>query len=191
MIRYRLASALLCATLPAAAPVPRPSPDFVVRLTPTGQVTPAQYKGKVVILALIATTCPHCQHSTQVLSGLQKEYGPKGLQVMAAAFNDMSNMLVPDFIKQFQPAFPVGWATRMDVLNYLQHSAMEQMYVPIMVFIDRKGMIRHQYLGDDPFFTNQDKNLRDTIEELLKEPAGAAASKKSAPVAAKKTASKS
>src|SRR3954462_13163645 len=152
MIRSILASIFLCATLSASAPTPRPSPDFVVHLTPTGQVTPAQYKGKVVILALIATTCPHCQRATQVLSGLQKEYGPRGLQVMAAAFNEMSNMLVPDFIKQFQPAFPVGWSTRMDVLNYLQHSAMEQMYVPIMVFIDRNGVIRGQYLGDDPFF---------------------------------------
>ena len=191
MIRLLLASILcttvLCATLSAAAPVPRPSPDFVVKLTPTGQVTTAQYKGKVVILAMILTTCPHCQKATQVLSGFQKEYGPRGLQVMAAAFNDMSNMLVPDFIKQFQPAFPVGWANRMDVLNYLQHSAMEQMYVPIMVFIDRKGVIRHQYMGDDPFFQNQDKNLRDTIEELIKEPA-ATSTKKAAP-AGKKTAS--
>jgi hypothetical protein len=46
------------------------------------------------------------------------------------------------------------------------------MYVPVLVFIDRKGMIRHQYLGDDPFQQNQEKNLRDTIEALLKEPAG-------------------
>jgi len=29
-----------------------------------------------------------------------------------------------------------------------------------------------QYLGDDPFQQNQEKNLRDTIEALLKEPAG-------------------
>jgi thiol-disulfide isomerase/thioredoxin len=189
LIRFILASVLLCGTLSAAAPVPRPSPDFVVHLTPTGDITPAQYKGKVVILALIATTCPHCQHTTQVLSGFQKEYGPRGLQVMAAAFNDMAKMLVPDFIKQFQPAFPVGWTGRMEVLGYLQHSAMEQMYVPIMVFIDRKGMIRQQHLGDDPFYQNQEKNLRDAIEELLKEPA-ATSTKKAAP-AAKKTASKS
>jgi hypothetical protein len=44
------------------------------------------------------------------------------------------------------------------------------MYVPILVFIDRKGMIRYQYTGDDPFFQNQEKNVRETIEQLLKEP---------------------
>ena len=56
---------------------------------------------------------------------------------------------------------------------------MQPLFVPIMVFIDRKGMIRYQYLGDDPFFTNQEKNVRDTIEELLKEGVTA---KKAAPV---------
>jgi peroxiredoxin len=173
LIRSFLAS-LVCLGLMAQvmtpAPIPRPSPDFAVHLTPSGQVSPTQFKGKVVLLAFILTTCPHCQHSTQILSGYQKEYGPRGLQVMAAAFNEMANMLVPDFIKQFQPTFPVGYANRMDVLTYLDHSALTQMYVPIMVFIDRKGMIRYQHLGDDPFFQNQEKNVRDTIEELLKEP---------------------
>ncbi len=163
----------------APAPPPRPTPDFAIHLTPSGQISPAQFKGKVVVLAFILTTCPHCQHSVGLLSGLQTEYGPRGLVVMAAAFNEMANMLVPDFNKQFRPTFPVGWAMRDDVLVYLQHSAMTQMYVPIMVFIDKKGMIRYQHLGDDPFFTNQEKNVRDTIEELLKEGATA---KKAAPV---------
>jgi hypothetical protein len=69
------------------------------------------------------------------------------------------------------------------VINYLGIGPQDQMYVPIMVFIDRKGMIRHQYLGDDPFFQNQEKNLRETIETLLKEPV---AGKQAAPAAKKK-----
>ena len=192
MIRRHSRLLMVCASASAfSAPVPRPSPDFVVHLTTAGgQVTPAQFKGKVVILALISTTCPHCQHSTQILSGMQREYGPRGLQVMAAAFNDMSNMLVPDFIKQYQPSFPVGYASRLEVLTYLQHSQMEQLYVPIMVFIDRKGTVRRQYLGDDPFYQNQEKNLRANIEELLNEPAVTPA-KKAAPVGKKKAPSAS
>jgi hypothetical protein len=39
----------------------------------------------------------------------------------------------------------------MDVLTYLDHPPMLQMYVPVLVLIDRNGMIRNQYLGDDPF----------------------------------------
>ena len=163
---------LSLAVLAPAAPLPRPSPEFAVHLTPSGEVSPTQYKGKVVIMAFILTTCSHCQHTTQVLTGLQREYGPRGLQVLAAAFNPMANMLVLDFIKQFQPSFPVGYTDRIPVHAYLDHPETMQMYVPVLVFIDRKGMIRHQYLGDDPFQQNQEKNLRDTIEALLKESAG-------------------
>jgi hypothetical protein len=36
------------------------------------------------------------------------------------------------------------------------------------VFIDKKGMIRAQHIGDDPFFQNEDKNTRAMIESLLK-----------------------
>jgi peroxiredoxin len=172
MIRSVPALLLSMAVVAPAAPLPRPSPDFAIHLTPSGQISPTQYKGKVVALAFILTTCSHCQHTTQVLSGLQREYGPRGLQVLAAAFNPMANMLVPDFIKQFQPSFPVGYTDRIPVHSYLDHPETMQMFVPVLVFIDRKGMIRHQYLGDDPFQQNQEKNLRDTIEALLKEPAG-------------------
>ena len=106
----------------------------------------------------------------QVLSGLQKEYGPRGLQILAAAFNTKAETLVPGFIHQFQPTFPVGWASHQEVLTYLDHSVMTPLYVPSMVFIDRTGVIRHEYLGGDPFYNNQEKNLRDTIEEMLKSP---------------------
>lgn len=187
MIRSILAFFLCLTMAVAAVTVPRPSPGFVVHMTPSGQVTPEQHKGKVVILTFILTTCPHCQRMTGILNGLQKEYGPKGLQVMSAAFNDMSHMVVGDFIKQYQPVFPVGYATRLEVLTFLGHSAMEQLYVPTLIFIDRKGVIRYQYLGDDPFFQKAEniveKNIRVHIEDLLKEPTSA---KKAAPTAKKK-----
>jgi hypothetical protein len=103
---------------------------------------------------------------------LQREYGPQGLQVLAVAFNPMANMLVPDFIKQFHPNFPVGWSEQVEVYNYVNHSTMTPLYSPSFIFIDRKGMIRYQRLGDDPLMmTDQEKNTRAAIEELLKEPA--------------------
>ncbi len=50
-----------------------------------------------------------------------------------------------------------------------------------MVIIDRKGMIRAQYSGEDDFFRNLDTNLRAQLETLLKEPAGAATRPKARP----------
>jgi peroxiredoxin len=173
VIRSILALALCGTALAApAAPVktakaPRPSPKFVIQLTP-GSVSPAQFKGKVVILALIMTGCPHCQETVQYLSGLQKQHGSRGLQVLAAAFNDDARLAVVDFNKQFKPTFPVGYVSRPEVVKYLGYTKLEEIYVPVLVFIDRRGIIRHQYLGDDDFFKQADKNVRARVEELLK-----------------------
>jgi thiol-disulfide isomerase/thioredoxin len=186
-IRYMLAPLVCLGLIAQAASTdpPRPSPEFPIRLLPSGEVSPTQFKGKVVVLACILTTCPHCQVAVGMLSGLQREYGPRGLQVLAVAFNPMANMLVPDFIKQFRPSFPVGWAEHQEVLNYLNHSTITPLYSPSLVFIDRKGMIRYQRLGDDPLMlTDQEKNVRAAIEELLKEPV---AKKPAAPLAKKKS----
>ena len=170
-MRIALATLLFAGlSLPAfsAGPVPRPSPEFAVKMVPSGQTLISQYKGKAVCLAFISTTCPHCQKLTPVLSKMQQEYGPKGLQVVAAAFNPMANMYVPDFQRQFKPDFPLGWATREAVLEYLQHSAMQQLYVPILVFIDKDGVIREQHLGDDMYLQREEANIRTSIENILK-----------------------
>jgi hypothetical protein len=46
-------------------------------------------------------------------------------------------------------------------------------HMPILAFIDRQGIIRAQYEGDDKFLAEdqQEKNLSGKIEELLKEAA--------------------
>jgi len=167
VIRSILALLLCATTVAAASKLPRPSPNLPIHLTP-GQITPSQFKGKAVIVALIMTACPHCQETVQYLSGVQKEYGPRGLQVLAAAFNEDAIQQVPGFVQQFKPAFPLGYLSRPEVLQYLGQASMEEIWVPVLVFIDRKGIIRHQHLGDDPFFNEGDKNIRAYIAELLK-----------------------
>lgn len=168
----RLFPLLLCvASLAAGAEIPRPSPDFAVDLNNGRQIHVSEYKGKVVVLAFILTTCPHCQFTSRVLTKLQHEYGTHGFQVIASAINDMANMLVPDFIKDFQPAYPVGFNQREAAEDYLQHPVMFRLLMPQVVVIDRKGTIRAQYAGDDKFFVEaeQEKNFRELLEPLLKE----------------------
>ena len=45
--------------------------------------------------------------------------------------------------------------------------------MPILVFIDRKGMIRAEYEGADDFISspNQEQNIRAEIQKLLPKPA--------------------
>ncbi len=159
------------------ASIPRPSPEFAVKLTTGRQLLLSSYRGKVVVLMFIATDCAHCQNTCrEIMERLQKEYGPRDFQTLAVAFNPMAAMLVPDFIKKTGVTFPVGADTTESVYAYLDRSTTLRTYVPIMVFIDRKGIIRSQYLGDDEgFLANPEKRIRNSIEPLLKEPARGAA----------------
>ena len=166
---------LLCflAASAVAATVPRPAPEFVVR-GPAGEVLLSQYRGKVVLLALIFTTCPHCQHTVGIMSDVQKEYGARGFQALGSAFNEMAAQLLPAFLTQFHPSFPVGYSARATVLEFLQAPSNSALSVPILVFIDKKGIIRSQHMGsEDPLFKDQEKSIRAELEILLKEPAHA------------------
>jgi peroxiredoxin len=163
-----------------AAQIPRPAPEFPIRLVDGHRLSLSQYRGKVVVLAFVQTTCPHCQHLSVLLNRMYKEYAPRGFQVLGVAFNPMATLLVPDFVKQLDLSFPVGVGLHEEVESYLQHPAMEILYVPQLVFIDRKGIIQAQYAGQDDFFKEpaDEANLRQQIEALLKPPAARPAASK-------------
>jgi peroxiredoxin len=174
----------------SAADLPRPSPDFAINTLGGKPILLSEYKGKVCVVAFILTTCPHCQKTVGYLSAMQNDYGPRGFQVLASAIEDMAKMNVADFIKRFQPTFPVGFNTQNEVQEYLQHPVILRLFMPQIVFIDRKGNIRAQYGGDDKFLSeeqDQDKHIREQIEALLKE--APAAQKKRAAAAVPKKAS--
>jgi len=189
MWKRRIAAVVLCLglALPVlqAANIPRKSPEFAVSLQGGRQVLLSSYKGKVIAMIFILTYCPHCQKTVGILSRLQKEYEPRGFQVVASAIEDMAAMAVPGFIKSFNPTFPVGFNDRNAVLDYLQHPVMTRLLMPQLVFVDKSFTIRTQYSGDDSkFFADdiavQEKNLRAQIETLLKEGSVGAAPKKAA-----------
>ena len=113
-MRFLLVAALLLPTLTLQAetpPVIRHSPEFVLRYNDGHQTLLSSYRGKVIALLFVHTTCPHCQHISQVFTEIQKEYGPRGFQALDAAFNNEANQYVPDFIKNFGIGYPVGLRT--------------------------------------------------------------------------------
>jgi cytochrome oxidase Cu insertion factor (SCO1/SenC/PrrC family) len=145
----------------------------------------SDYKGKGVILAFILTTCSHCQATTGLLTRLQTEYGPKGLQVLESAIDEGAQAFVPRFVQQFSPNFPVGYNQFASAQAFMQHSPMKIMHMPGLVFIDRKGTIVAQFEGSDPGMEEgiQEKTLRAQIERIL---AGSAPARSPAKKAAPK-----
>ena len=169
----RLAVVLLIAiSLTAASPpVPRHAPEFVIRLPEGNQMLLSSLHGKVVALLFVSTTCPHCQHDSQVFSKLYEEYGPRGFQPVDVAFNPMANLFVKDFVKDYHINYPVGYSEPNTVLDYLGFSSKERYVYPQILWIDRKGNIRSQTppLGDEKLL--REPYWHEMIDTLLKEPA--------------------
>jgi thiol-disulfide isomerase/thioredoxin len=180
----------------AAAPVPRPSKEFTIVLPSGKQQLLSSYRGKVVMLAFMFTTCPHCQALSKVITKLQGELGPRGFQAVGAVFNDEVNSPNPasnaqvtaNFVNQFQVGFPVGFAPRDSVLSYLGASAIENWVVPQIAIIDRKGVVRAQSEARGTAQLQTEDYLRKYLGELLDE--GGAKSAAPAKAAPKKAADK-
>jgi cytochrome oxidase Cu insertion factor (SCO1/SenC/PrrC family) len=168
---WRITLLTAAATLfAAAAQVPRPAPDLTVNLNGGKKLQLSAYKGKPVVVAFILTTCSHCQATTGLLSKLQAEFGPRGLQVVESAIEQGAEAFVPRFIQNFNPPFPVGFNDVSVAQDFAQHSPVKMMLMPLILFIDRQGNIVAQYGGGDPEMAEgiQEKTIRAEIEKLVK-----------------------
>ena len=164
----RIAALLLTAVAAFGQQVPRPAPEFVIHRTGAADLKLSAYKGKVVILALLNTGCSHCQHFAEQLAIYQKEYGPKGLQVLAAVFDKDAKTGLATFRDKYVQGYPVGYSDEATVMDWLKQPIEQGYFVPIVVFINRRGVIESQHLGDDSLFQDPDANIRHKIDKMLK-----------------------
>jgi peroxiredoxin len=159
------------------AVTPHKSPEFVITMPDGSQKLLSSYRGKVVVLALMFTTCPHCQKTAGILAKVQTEYAAKGVQVLGATFDDGAKLRVSEFNRSLGLNFPCGTSDSPHVTEYIGLAPGQPFFVPILVFIDKAGMIRSQYIGDERFLQDQEVNIRAEIDKYLK-PSGAITSKK-------------
>lgn len=180
-----LAAAAWCWLAASAygASVPRPAPDFKINLDARTQISLSQYKGKVVALAFVLTSCPHCQKAIGALSKEQKQRGGQGLQVLASAVDLGADKLLDGFKRQMAPPFPVGYNAVEPVFNFMQHPKMARPSMPFLVFLDRQGVIRSQYEGSHPFLADEamEANIHKEIGALLEPPRGKGAAARKTP----------
>jgi thiol-disulfide isomerase/thioredoxin len=139
---------LLAGTLLAQSPdvkaVRRKAPELAFNIPGIGQQLLSSYRGKVVSLEFIYTTCVHCQRASQIQKRLQEAYGSQGFQAIDVAINPNADLLVENFVKDFGLNFPVGWTNSDQAVSFLQFSPADRYVIPQIVVIDRKGYIRAQ-----------------------------------------------
>ncbi len=163
----------LSQALPGLPPL-RKAPELSFKLPGGAQKQLSQYKGKVVALEFILTTCPHCQEAAKVMTTLQRELAPKGFQALDVAVNTTDEAVIKQFIVNQQVAFPVGWIDAgsprdniMVLMNFMGMTVNDRPQVPQQVLIDRDGMIRYQTPPSGDATALEESTLRGRLLDIL------------------------
>lgn len=160
----------------------KPAPELVIAMNSGEQVLLSKFKGKVVVLEILLTTCPHCQKCAGTMQKLYAEMGG-AFQPLGAAINpnDMgeARLMIPQFISSLGLKYPVGWTQRDMAYGWLgADPGKGSVYFPQVIIIDKMGVV-HEYhpATDQKFFDDEENNLRKTITALLKPGSGVAGKK--------------
>lgn len=150
---------------------PRPLADVPIPTVDGKKITLRQYRGKVVLMVIISSTCHDCIASLDILNKVQKDLGPRGFQTIAALGDDNAQYVVGPFIQRYRPAFPVGYLNQAEMIRLADIPKEKTPVAPIFMFIDKTGVVRFQYYGDHPFFKTADGSTRSIVQGLLNQQA--------------------
>ena len=147
----------------------QPAPEIEVKEWIKGEpATLATLRGQVVLLEFWATWCKPCEQMFPKLNQLHEEYGARGLNVIALTRHYLAYRGTPE--------------AQADELNLMRKMVSDQaltfrvgvsedertqdLYgaagVPTMAIIDRAGVVRHFYDGDE-------ERVRQVVETCLSE----------------------
>jgi peroxiredoxin len=143
----------------------RRAPGFSLSDSHFQQHDPQDYRGRVLLVDFIQTTCGACQHLTDILLQVKTNYGDK--------IGIMSIMTLPDnygTVDKFATERKIPWPMLFDsgqvMMSYLKVTpANPKVEFPHLFIIDKVGTIRNDYNGFDDFTL---AGLSAAIDKLLK-----------------------
>ncbi len=158
-IRYCVISLIVLSILLSASALSaaeQKAPSFSLTDLDGANVSLDGLKGKVVGLFFWATYCPTCDESFPTMQRLSDAYRSKGAVILGV--NPQLSELATRYLKQ------KGYKLRTLHDSYAKVSKSYGVYaIPVMVLIDRNGMIARRYIGDFP-----EKEITTAIDKLLR-----------------------
>lgn len=111
------------------------APDFTLKDLDGKQVKLSDFRGKAVLLNFWATWCGPCKVEMPWFVELQKQYGPKGLEIVGVALDDSSR----DDIQKFARDMGVNYTILQGQDDV--GDAYGAVGLPTTYYIDRTGTI--------------------------------------------------
>jgi len=122
-------------------------------------------RGHVVLLDVWATWCEPCRDSLPLYQDMQKEFGPKGLKVLALNV-DADPSQIPKFLTETKLQLDIV----LDPNAEYAENTLKVSKMPTMLLIDRKGKVRSVHEGfAEEFFAKYLTEVSDLLAEPVDE----------------------
>jgi thiol-disulfide isomerase/thioredoxin len=136
----------------------KPMPAITVTDWMNGQVTPADTKGKVVLVDFYATWCGPCMASIPHNNELLVKYKDQGLVIVGVCTSDNGQENMEQTVKDHGITYPTAKDPAL-----ASQTAWHAHYYPTYAVVDRKGIVR--VIGLQPQY------VENVVKKLLAEPA--------------------
>jgi thiol-disulfide isomerase/thioredoxin len=127
------------------------------------------YRGKVVLIDIMSTSCPHCQLLSTTLEKVAQKYGDKAVVLSVVLPPDNMNT-VSQYKNVNRISVPIACDMGQMAISYLQAKPGQgHIDVPHLFLIDKQGMIRNDFA-----YSEKDKSVFEgpalfpEIDKLLK-----------------------
>lgn len=122
-------------------------PDFRLGSSTGEFVVANDFKGEVLLLNFWATWCEPCRREMPMLMELHEQYAGHGLRVVGIALDDVQKA------REFTREYGIGYTILVgggDVMQTSHAYGNVDGVLPYSVLVDRRGVIRWQYIGEIP-----------------------------------------
>lgn len=125
-----------------------------------GRLAPEQLRGKVVLVSFLATWCFPCLVELPTLEALQREYGPRGLQVVSVGMDLEGERVLGPFAELYRLPYPVVVADERVREGQSAFGLIPAL--PTTFLLDREGQVAAAWQG-----TASPDALTEAVQRLL------------------------
>ena len=124
--------------------------------------------GKVTLIDFWTFDCWNCYRSFPWLHGVEKQFKPQGFQIVGIHSPEFAHEKVHANIKAKIKQFKITNPVMVDNdMGFWQK--MNNRYWPAYYLVDKKGLVRANFIGETHKDSAQAKNIEAMIVKLLKE----------------------
>jgi peroxiredoxin len=134
---------LICALTPAMAQGGRRAPGFALPNSQMKVIDLADYRGKVVVLEFMQTTCPHCAAFADILREVEQKYAGR-VQILAVVKSPEDNTnTVAQYVAGHKVDYPVLFDAGQMAYSYILSANLQ---FPHVYIIDGNGYIQADHV---------------------------------------------